>query len=123
MSNTTEDTLDLMCDEFKRIKSCCNNSEVEGLCDRAISEIQRRVPIVTELEQANKRILHLTEGLEHIVELKNMSKVRDKLDELIGAPGADADGFRPVHPRMANAFKHAAKLAQEILDSAECHAW
>ena len=72
MSNTAEDTLDLMCDEFKRIKACCNNSEIEGLCDRAISEIQRRVPIVKELEQVKNensllqaKIIRLSSVNEH----------------------------------------------------------
>lgn len=51
------DSHDLMHDEFLRIKAITNQpsktvllEEIEGLCDRAISNINRRVPMIKENE-------------------------------------------------------------------------
>ena len=43
------DHLDLMRDEFMRIRACPGaNEEIKGLCDRAISGVERRVPLIVE---------------------------------------------------------------------------
>lgn len=45
------ETLDLMRDEFWRIRNLTDNSEIKGLCDRGISGIQQHLPV---LEQRDK---------------------------------------------------------------------
>ncbi len=57
------DTVDLMRDEFIRIKVLCNTetssiqyaksiiSEIEGLCERAITKIERNVSVIDDLER------------------------------------------------------------------------
>ncbi|MCP4528563.1 MAG: hypothetical protein GY833_22010 [Aestuariibacter sp.] len=51
------DQLDLQADEFHRIRVATDNQEVAGLCDRALLDIQRRVPVLLELEET-KAALH-----------------------------------------------------------------
>jgi len=58
------DTLDLMLDEFTRIKSvircaCPGDersalNEISGLCDRAAMQLRRSVPVIDELEEKTK---------------------------------------------------------------------
>lgn len=58
------DALDLMHDEFLRIKALSPGGEIEGIADRGVSEIERRVPVITELEETKAR-LRDTEFLYH----------------------------------------------------------
>lgn len=53
------DALDLMRDEFIRIKALSPSDEVDGIATRAISEIERRVPVVLELEEAKQALREL----------------------------------------------------------------
>jgi len=67
------DTLDLMRDEFLRIKACtvCHPhdafaEEIADLCDRAIANLLQRVPVIVqrdkaEAELATLRLLHASE--------------------------------------------------------------
>ena len=54
------DHVDLMVDEFKRIKALCHdkflhNTEISGLCERAISNTVQRVPVILQRDQAERR--------------------------------------------------------------------
>ncbi len=46
------ETLDLMRDEFQRIKLLTDNTEIIGLCDRAMSNITQRVPVIRQRDDA-----------------------------------------------------------------------
>jgi len=51
------DTIDLMRDEFQRIKSCPgSNSEIGQLCDRAQSNLLQRVPVIAQRDRAEDRL-------------------------------------------------------------------
>lgn len=45
------DHLDMDTDEFQRIRVATTNEEVIDLCDRALSSVKRRVPVLVELEE------------------------------------------------------------------------
>lgn len=49
-----EGELDLMHDEFIRIKNLTENREIIGLCDRACSRIRQNVPLIEQLEKVEK---------------------------------------------------------------------
>lgn len=52
------DTLDLMRDEFMRIRAIAagdTRDEVRGLCDRAISGIEQHVPVIVQRDQWEAR--------------------------------------------------------------------
>jgi len=61
-------------------------------------------------------VRRLVFGLEAIANLKNAATCKDPVADLVGEPGEDADGFRPIHPRMKAGLDYAAKMAQETLD-------
>lgn len=44
--------IDLYRDEFKRIRALDVNGEVNGICERAVKDIERRVSLISELEYA-----------------------------------------------------------------------
>jgi len=51
------DFLDLMRDEFQRIKSCPGcDSEIAQLCDRAQSNLLQRVPVIAQRDLAENRL-------------------------------------------------------------------
>lgn len=66
------DHLDLMVDEFNRIKSVCSAApipecltyEIVGLCDRAITVIAQRVPIIKQRDVAQQEISRLNRMIE-----------------------------------------------------------
>ena len=62
-------------------------------------------------------VKHLVAGLEAIAALKDAKRCKDPLDELMGEPGEDEDGFRPIHPRMKRGMDMAARMARETLDT------
>ncbi|MCK5021118.1 MAG: hypothetical protein KAS32_29175 [Candidatus Peribacteraceae bacterium] len=69
------DWTDLMCDEFKRIKSCPgSDSEVEGLCERAIKNTIQHVPVIEQRDNMEKQkddaIFELTQAKDRIEELQ-----------------------------------------------------
>lgn len=63
-SGKQQDALDLMRDEFIRIKAITSSAETEGICDRAMSSIERTVPLVLHFEEV-RRQLRDTEFLYH----------------------------------------------------------
>lgn len=51
------DALDLMRDEFRRIKSCPGcDSEIGQLCDRAQLNLLQRVPVIAQRDRAEDRL-------------------------------------------------------------------
>jgi hypothetical protein len=54
-----EDRLDLMVDEFLRIKALQPGSEIEELCDRAISDIRQNVPVIEQRDRLLKEVHRL----------------------------------------------------------------
>ena len=62
------DHVDLMVDEFKRIKSLCHdkflhNTEIAGLCDRAITNTVQRVPVILQRDQAEQKVAMLESAI------------------------------------------------------------
>jgi hypothetical protein len=59
--------IDLMVDEFKRIKACPGvTAEIVGLCDRAIQRTQQNVPVIVQRDDAQeeaRRLRIYAEGL------------------------------------------------------------
>ena len=51
-----EDRIDLMCDEFKRIKSMTDNQEIKGLCERGIQDIQQHVSVIAQRDNLDKKV-------------------------------------------------------------------
>lgn len=61
------DTLDLMRDEFQRIKSCPGcDSEIAQLCDRAQLNLLQRVPVIAQRDRAGDR-LRVAKTALHII--------------------------------------------------------
>lgn len=68
-----EDHLDLMVDEFERIKALVPTAirvayggEIIGICERAVNQTEQRVPVIAQLRAANTTIATLTKSLEEI---------------------------------------------------------
>lgn len=74
------DWLDLMRDEFMRIKALTDNTEILGLCDRAVTHIQQHVPVIGQRDAAQRRVAKLEVTL---------CDIRDKT-------GVCSDAFPPV---------------------------
>lgn len=63
------DTLDLMRDEFLRIRACPGvNTEVVGLCNRALANVERNVPILVENERVINKLRDIRHHLRSIYE-------------------------------------------------------
>lgn len=56
--------VDLMIDEFLRIKAISTDGEIDGLCDRAISRINRRFTVFDSLKSQAADIERLRELLK-----------------------------------------------------------
>lgn len=57
------DIIDLMRDEFMRIKTCPADKwakpEIDGLCDRAITNINQNVPVIVQRDEAQAKVASL----------------------------------------------------------------
>jgi hypothetical protein len=63
------DTLDLMVDEFKRIRSCPGaNAEIKGLCDRAIKNTYQHVPVIVQRDRAEEQVMKQRVALQEIAD-------------------------------------------------------
>lgn len=73
--NEARETLDLMCDEFQRIKAL-NDLPLEAhtFCDRAISGIKQRVPLIEQRDRAEEA---------RRVALARVDKLRKRVEELV----------------------------------------
>ena len=81
---------DMMRDEFLRIRAYAG-SEIRGLCDRALADVQRRVPVLVELENATAE--------------------RDKLRALVQEAVADriTEQHRPISEVQINVWLTRAR--------------
>lgn len=50
------DRVDLYRDEFRRIKALDVNGEVNGICDRAVKDVERRISVIAELESTSEML-------------------------------------------------------------------
>lgn len=57
------ETLDLMRDEFRRIRGLTDNDEIKGLCDRAVSGIEQHVPVIVQRDECQDRAEMLRRAL------------------------------------------------------------
>lgn len=58
------DILDLMRDEFKRIKVCPGvTSEIIGLCERAITTVTQNVPVIVQRDKAEEQLAKIKSNL------------------------------------------------------------
>ncbi len=69
MNQSGIDTLDLMRDEFIRIKSIANDDEIKGLCNRAISNITQRYPVISQRDKLESRVMLLESVLGECIEM------------------------------------------------------
>lgn len=88
------DHLDLMVDEFARIKACCRNfttlesaafaSEIVGLCERAITRTRQLVPVITQRDELSHKldVLKLTNA-GHMEELQNSKEANKEMGDAL----------------------------------------
>lgn len=74
-------------DEFARIKSLTTNTEIQGLCDRAQSNIKQRVPLIEQRDKAESKVKELEAMVSQLKE--QVTKLANDWDEDI-ARWADA---------------------------------
>jgi hypothetical protein len=69
------DHIDLMIDEFKRIKAVhpenesMHNKEVRQLCERAISNTVQRVPVIAQRDKAEQKVERMELALSPLIDL------------------------------------------------------
>lgn len=64
------DTIDLMCDEFLRIKAVANiQDEAVTFCDRAVSGIRQRVPVIQQRDDLERKLRAAQAALCEIFDL------------------------------------------------------
>lgn len=69
--NLLAEHLDLMIDEFKRIKALTKDTEIQGLCDRAISNTKQHVPVIVQRDEWERKFWELDkQWSERYAELK-----------------------------------------------------
>lgn len=56
--------IDLYRDEFMRIKALDVNGEVNGICDRAVKDIERKISVIAELESTVKLLAEANQNYE-----------------------------------------------------------
>lgn len=61
-----EDKIDLMCDEFSRIKALTNNEEIRSLCERAIQDIKQNVSVIKQRDDALKQVVSQMETIDRL---------------------------------------------------------
>lgn len=62
------DDVDLMRDEFKRIKVISKNKEIDGICDRALARSKRITPVIDEINELKKQREHLEQWISAIAD-------------------------------------------------------
>lgn len=79
------DQVDLMKDEFLRIKAIADNQEIVGLCDRAISRTDQRVPVLKQRDDAEAALRTLINAV-NAYKFAGGSARRKALRELVKSP-------------------------------------
>lgn len=82
------DRIDLMVDEFKRIKALAGSqSEITGLCERAISISKQSVPVIQQRDRAEAELRKQRDRAERAeAELRNMRNLPERLLMTRGNP-------------------------------------
>ena len=57
--STAQDHLDLMADEFNRIKTLTPNTEILQICERAITNTHQNVPLIVQRNEALAKVERL----------------------------------------------------------------
>jgi hypothetical protein len=103
--NVLTDHIDLMVDEFKRIKAVTyGNKEVEGLCDRAVSNTYQHVPVIVQRDTAEALATQLA---------------TDALTSLLGIVCTPAEGYLKAPQCLANDIGNLRKLEEAATKRAE----
>lgn len=98
--------LDLMVDEFKRIKACPNISdEVKQLCDRAIAVTKQNVPLIRQRDdlQANNTKLVLENR-----------ELKSQVEQLLRADDAAVNRNNDMHDIITGLNARIATLEKQL---------
>lgn len=126
---------DMFRDEFMRIRSCPGaDSEIKGLCDRAVTDVERIVPLVVvaerlgkerdgleiELEKREREVTELRCTLNHCLLLargkENAIETRSETCRAVLDLRNERDGLRN---RVHNLCASHKKIEQELNDNKE----
>jgi hypothetical protein len=75
------DELDLMRDEFARIKALNSNSEVNALCERAVTKITQNVSVIQQRDEAEEKLKSLQSS--HNEAVKAVEWINENAEELL----------------------------------------
>lgn len=110
-SSNDIDWLDLMIDEFRRIRSCpAADDEIKGLCDRAVANTHQRVPVIVQRDQ-----LVASQQFESTLVATTLAgdDIRDLLASRQGA-------FTVGNGQLLTLVKNYLKLRRDCDDYHEC---
>jgi hypothetical protein len=108
------DHVDLMIDEFKRIKSCPEvTQEIVGLCDRAIARTSQNVPVIVQRDDAQKQIAALTAMLEKSVTLDVWQMTVREFERTIASLTAEREA---AHADVRKFKENCCDSCRKILD-------
>lgn len=82
------DHIDLMKDEFLRIKALTNDAEIVQLCNRAVNKTDQLVPVLTQRDEAESKLRRLI-VLITAYKMAGGSARRKALRALVEAPILD----------------------------------
>lgn len=125
ISNLT-DQLDLARDEFQRILALPCSKEIKGLCERALTSFDRKVPVLLELVMANAELATLRAKLEEKErDAKRMAsdnlELCDKLEEVALAHATLQEQHRQQAEELARANRLLERAAGELELSTEIY--
>lgn len=101
---------DLWRDEFLRIKALSPGPEIEGLCDRAISDITQRFDLIQQRDKAEKQRDTLASQL---------AQAQRTIDETLSENTRLTDERNQLHEHVEHQRRHIERLEEErphILD-------
>jgi hypothetical protein len=101
MGETEADVLDMMADEFCRIKALTADPEITQLCERAVCTIEQKLPVIVQRDRALRALAAaLTRGDQAERELAAYKAWAAKVDEW-HTEFCRLVGMAPVHPGKA----------------------
>lgn len=111
--NDQQDWLDLMRDEFVRIKVLAGaESEIAGLCDRAIVQISQNVPLIRQLDFATKR---LKEEEGKVAKLEDALNARENWSRTAKADAFEESAETVLNARMGVKNTHSRMIDDYLL--------
>lgn len=78
-SDRAQGVADMMRDEFLRIKALRASSEIDGICDRAIMEIETCVPIVVRAEKTEQALSEARREVKEMRAVVNAAKRAERV--------------------------------------------